>query len=248
MEAVCRQAQRQVNTWPLRPAPPPPNSPIDPPPPQTKTIDPPIPQRVTGRHFLGLHRAITRHHRGRLVEASPMSAYCRAVCATPVGHLSLPLPLARTFHRHLQYEIPLIESGRWCDLTHCSAWCLGEYQTRCVRGARAVHARYGYWGCSVDPFIHSQSGGMLTSQGLAGTIYNSSPRRPSFGEVVQIPHAVRARCMRGARAVRILPLCIPDRLLFFTWRRARCSNRLSNSWSTVAATVMSHPKPKLNSK
>jgi hypothetical protein len=53
-----------------------------------------------------------------------MSAYCRAVCATPVGHLSLPLPLARTFHRHLQYEIPLIESGRWCDLTHCSAWCL----------------------------------------------------------------------------------------------------------------------------
>ena len=74
------------------------------------------------------------------------------------------------------------------------------------RGARAVHARCGYWGCSVDPFIQSQSGGMVTPQSPAGTIYNSSPRRPSPGEVVQIPDAVRARCARGACAVRILPL------------------------------------------
>ena len=74
------------------------------------------------------------------------------------------------------------------------------------RGARAVHARCGYWGCSVDPFIQSQSGGMVTPQSPADTIYNSSPRRPSPGEVVQIPDAVRARCMRGARAVRI-PWC-----------------------------------------
>ena len=59
------------------------------------------------------------------------------------------------------------------------------------RGARAVHARCGYWGCSIDPFIQSQSGGMVTPQ---------SPR-----EVVQIPVAVRTRCTRGARAVRILP-------------------------------------------
>ena len=73
------------------------------------------------------------------------------------------------------------------------------------RGARAVHARCGYWGCSVDPFIQSQSGGMVMPQSPPGAIYNSSPRRPSPGEVVQIPDAVRARCMRGARAVRILP-------------------------------------------
>ena len=32
------------------------------------------------------------------------------------------------------------------------------------RGARAVHARCGYWGCSVDPFIQSQSGGMVMPQ------------------------------------------------------------------------------------
>ena len=47
---------------------------------------------------------------------------------------------------------------------------------------------------------------MVTPQSPTGTIYNSSPRRPSPGEVVQIPDAVRARCMRGAHAVRILPL------------------------------------------
>jgi hypothetical protein len=58
----------------------------------------------------------------------------------------------------------------------------------------AVHARCGYWGCPIDPFIQSQSGGMVTPQSPAGTIYNSSPRRPSPGEVVQIPDAVRARC------------------------------------------------------
>ena len=74
----------------------------------------------------------------------------------------------------------------------------GEYQTRCARGARAVHARCGYWGCSIDPFIQSQSGGMVTPQSPAGTICNSSPRRPSPGEVVQIPDAVRTRCARGA--------------------------------------------------
>ena len=73
------------------------------------------------------------------------------------------------------------------------------------RGARAVHARCGYWGCSIDPFIQSQSGGMVTPQSPAGTIYNSSPSRPSPREVVQIPDAVRTRCTRGARAVRILP-------------------------------------------
>ena len=66
------------------------------------------------------------------------------------------------------------------------------------RGARAVHARCGYWGCSVDPFIQSQSGGMVTPQSPPGTIYNSSPSRPSPREVVQIPDAVRTRCARGA--------------------------------------------------
>ena len=74
------------------------------------------------------------------------------------------------------------------------------------RGARAVHARCGYLGCSVDPFIQSQSGGSVTPQSPPGTIYNSSPSRPSPREVVQIPDAVRTRCTRGARAVRILPL------------------------------------------
>ena len=68
------------------------------------------------------------------------------------------------------------------------------------RGARAVHARCGYWGCSVDPFI--QSGGMVMPQEPTGTIYNSSPNRPSPREVVQIPDAVQTRCARGARAVR----------------------------------------------
>ena len=29
---------------------------------------------------------------------------------------------------------------------------MGQYQTRCVRGAHAVCAWCGYWGCSVDPF------------------------------------------------------------------------------------------------
>ena len=57
-----------------------------------------------------------------------------------------------------------------------------------------VRARCGYWGCSVDPFIQSQSGGMVTPQSPSGTIRNSSPGRPSPGEVVQIPDAVRARC------------------------------------------------------
>ena len=67
----------------------------------------------------------------------------------------------------------------------------------------AVRARCGYWGCSVEPFIQSQSGGMVTPQSPPGTIYNSSPGRPSPGEVVQIPDVV---CAHGARAVRILPL------------------------------------------
>ena len=39
---------------------------------------------------------------------------------------------------------------------------------------------------------------MVTRQSPPGTIYNSSPSRPSPGEVVQIPDAVRARCTRGA--------------------------------------------------
>ena len=43
--------------------------------------------------------------------------------------------------------------------------------------ARAVRARCGYWGFSIDPFIQSQSGGMVTPQSPAGTIYNSSPGR-----------------------------------------------------------------------
>ena len=39
-----------------------------------------------------------------------------------------------------------------------------------------------------------------------GTIYNTSPNRPSPREVVQIPDAVRTPCARGADVVRILPL------------------------------------------
>ena len=67
-----------------------------------------------------------------------------------------------------------------------------------VPAAVRARARCGYWGRSLDPFIQSQSGGMVTPQSPPGTIYNSSPRRPSPGEVVQIPDAVRARCARGA--------------------------------------------------
>ena len=44
------------------------------------------------------------------------------------------------------------------------------------------------------PFIQSQSGGMVTSQSPPGTIYNSSPGRPSPGEVVQMPDTVHTRC------------------------------------------------------
>ena len=47
------------------------------------------------------------------------------------------------------------------------------------RGVRAVRAQCRYWGCSVDPFIQSQSGGMVTPQSPLGAIYNSSPGRPS---------------------------------------------------------------------
>ena len=62
--------------------------------------------------------------------------------------------------------------------------CIHPLRGSIRRGARAVHARCGYWGCSIDPFIQSQSGVMVTPQ---------SPR-----EVVQIPDAVRTRCARGA--------------------------------------------------
>ena len=61
-------------------------------------------------------------------------------------------------------------------------------------GARAVRAQCGYGVCSIDPFIQSQSGGMVTPHSQPGTIYNSSSSRPSPGGVVQIPDAVRARC------------------------------------------------------
>ena len=67
----------------------------------------------------------------------------------------------------------------------------GEYLPRC-----------GYWGCSVDPFIQSQSGGVVAPQSPPGTIYNSSPGRSSPREVVQY----LARCARSACAARILPL------------------------------------------
>ena len=81
------------------------------------------------------------------------------------------------------------------------------------RGARAVHALCGYWGCSVDPFIQSQ-GGMVTPQSPAGTIYNSSPRRPSPGEVVQIPDAVHARCGYSPRFQPPPPLSIACSVCF----------------------------------
>ena len=38
---------------------------------------------------------------------------------------------------------------------------------------------------------------MVILKSPPGTIYNSSPSRPSPREVVQIPDAVRARCGRG---------------------------------------------------
>ena len=57
-----------------------------------------------------------------------------------------------------------------------------------------MRARCGYWGCSVAPFIRSQSGGMVTPQSPPCATHNSSPGRPSPGEVVQIPDAVCARC------------------------------------------------------
>ena len=55
----------------------------------------------------------------------------------------------------------------------------------------AVRARCGYWGGSLEPFIQSPSRGMVTPQSPPGTIYNSSPGRPSPGDVVQMPDAVR---------------------------------------------------------
>ena len=56
----------------------------------------------------------------------------------------------------------------------------GEYLPRCARGACAVRVL----GLLRDPFIQSQSGGMVMPQSPPGTIYNSSPGRPSPGEVV----------------------------------------------------------------
>ena len=82
------------------------------------------------------------------------------------------------------------------------AWSLLSTQVGHIGGVpAAVRARWGYWGCSVDPFIESQSGAMVTHQSPPGTIYNSSPGRPSPGEVVQIP----------ARAVRIPTLSQPKK-------------------------------------
>ena len=71
---------------------------------------------------------------------------------------------------------------------HCKN--MGEYQTRCARGACAVRVL----GLFRGPFHPEPIGGMVTPQSPAGTIYNSLPRRPYPGEVVQIPDAVRARC------------------------------------------------------
>ena len=65
-------------------------------------------------------------------------------------------------------------------------------------GAHAVRVQCGYWGCSANPFIQSQSGGMVTPQSPPGTIFNSSPGRPSPGEIVQIPDTVRPQCTRRA--------------------------------------------------
>ena len=50
---------------------------------------------------------------------------------------------------------------------------------------------------------------MVTPQSPPGTIYNSSPGRPSPGEV-------------GARAVRILPLQLAPTSLSLKWPLARC--------------------------
>ena len=72
----------------------------------------------------------------------------------------------------------------------CSWRANGDRGSTC-RGARAVRSRCGYWACPTDPFIQSQSGGMVTPQSLPGTIYNSSPGRPSPGEVVRKPDAVQ---------------------------------------------------------
>ena len=113
------------------------------------------------------------------------------------------------------------------------AWNLCSFRGSIRRGARTVHARCGYWGCSVDPFIQSQSGEMVTPQSPAGTIYNSSPRRPSPGEVVQIPDAVRARCMRGARAVRILPLSLLPHCLHVSSPKGALTPRKNSSPSNL---------------
>ena len=107
--------------------------------------------------------------------------YARTLCLLPRSPV-LPLSLFLCLHVLVRQQF----------------WGVMVQRGSIRRGARAVHARCGYWGCSVDPFIQSQSGGMVTPQSPPGTIYNSSPSRPSPREVVQIPDAVHARCARGA--------------------------------------------------
>ena len=101
------------------------------------------------------------------------------------------------------------------------------------RGARAVR----------DPFIQSQSGGMVTPQSPPGTNYNSSPGRPSPGESVQIPDAVRARCGYFPK----LPSWLCTQQYLLALRSADCTHGQIHSYSHVhglvkpTATIMHTP-------
>ena len=82
---------------------------------------------------------------------------------------------------------------------------------------------------------------MVTPQSPAGTIYNSSPSRPSPREVVQIPDAVRTRCTRGARAVRILPLNARNKKTVTSCNSFFAVSRLSRLTRLTAKKATSTP-------
>ena len=128
----------------------------------------------------------------------------------------------------------------------CSGLSLGG--STC-RSACVLLARCGYWGCSVDPFIQSQSGGMVTPQSPPGTIYNSSPGRPSPGEVVQIPDAVQVKGSKREQVpwfVTPTPTPTPTCSHELEWNEP-CKRldraQAPEAWATTCAACVQRTKP-----
>ena len=100
-----------------------------------------------------------------------------------------------------------------------------------VCGTTHAHLVYMCWG-GVSGTLHMRCAhGMGTrAQSPPGTIYNSSPSRPSPGEVVQIPNTVRARCGYFLQISHLFVFCD---ILF----QRRCTHPPCNSHALVQATV-----------